>query len=71
MTVKAKNEQHMTTVAELIEMLIDCHPEAIVRVRDEYGVLTHKIEVSCYMDSCYNPPQRVVQIDKEPDQVFA
>lgn len=70
MTVKTINERHMTTVAELIEVLKNCRPEAIVRVRDEYGVLTHKIEVLCYTDTCYNPPRRVVQIDKELDQVF-
>lgn len=57
----------MTTVAELIDVLKQCRPEAIVKVRDLNGLLTHKIEVSAYADSCYNPFKHVVEIGRVSD----
>lgn len=61
----------MTTVAQLIEILKGCNPNAIVNVRNEHGVLTHRIEVSTYADSCYNPPKRVVRIDEKLDPILS
>ena len=57
----------MTTVAELIDVLKQCRPEAIVKVRNEKGVLTHRIEVNACADSCYSPPRHVVEIIEELD----